>query len=226
MKSADMIIEFFVTGAVGFLGIALFLYQIGVDPMWEYAIPEDAMSKLALGFLAIPVLYYFGIAVHHASWRMWRPLFHRRWFAAFATHDKYQSLREMATHAHAASEDHAPQLNQASPRHLAFVMDWCRFKTFQQASAQSQREYLRQFHLYRITYGPLSALAIALLGSFWRAGREVASGRPGWSIATVLILLAFLFLLWDSGRHRAFRMWKYSCYCAALANNRHERSPG
>ena len=154
MSTADLILEYLVTGAVGLILVASVLFMLGVPVSSATQLLEDGPLKIAAGVLALPAVYYLGIGVHHSSWLIWRRAFHRRLFTRIfkaepPPHRSYQDMRDLASAACAAAR--SPLGNQDS---WESKIEWCRFAILQQNSGDSLREYSKQYHLYRATYGP------------------------------------------------------------------------
>jgi hypothetical protein len=174
VKAADLVLEFVITGSVGLLLILLIPVAAGVGNHWDSVLPDDPATRGLAGVLALPAIYYLGIAVHHASWWLWRRLFHRRRFAqifkSLAPSRSHKAMRELATSAYLMGGSPLGE----NPTWEARI-EWCRFALLQYASADALREYERQYHLYRVAYGPLSALALGLLFGVVRTVYEPSS---------------------------------------------------
>jgi hypothetical protein len=209
MKAADVVLELLVTGSVGLLLILALGAAVGLNLELASILPDQPFSKAIAGVLALPTVYYLGIAVHHASWWFWRRLFHRRLFAKIFRNDNprkaHKAMRELAEKAYRIGGSPLGEDPGWEGR-----LEWCRFAILQYASEDARREYLRQYHLYRAAYGPLSALALAFLVALWRVAYEPGS----WWLPVILLAMVFLFI--NAAWHRGSRMWKSLCYSAYI----------
>jgi hypothetical protein len=97
------------------------------------------------------------------------------------------------------------------------TVEWCRFAILQYGTDDARQEYARQHHLYRVAYGPLSAIGLAFLFGVARVAYEPSS----WWLPA--ILLVTLLLLGHAAWHRGGRMWKSLCYTSYIALERWSR---
>ncbi len=216
MKAVNIVIEFLIAGTVGLL-VTVFVFSLIDLPLdLPFDFPEDPFSQAIAGVLALPGIYYLGIAIHHASWLLWRKYFHRPLFAKIFTD------REPGK-AHQAMRDHAKKayINAHGPvdedHPWEATIEWCRFAILQFATEDARQEYARQYHLYRASYGALSAFAfafvVAVISCFFHP-------ELWWLPVT---LLGFSILLVHAAWHRGGRMWKSLCYSTSIAMERGKR---
>jgi hypothetical protein len=219
MKTADLVLEFLITGSIGLLLIILLCATAGWHAGLLPAFPDEPFAKAIASALALPGIYYLGIGVHHASWWIWRRLFHRRRFAQLFK--KARPRRE-----HAAMRELAGKAYELGGSPLGddpgweATVEWCRFAILQYGSEAARQEYARQYHLYRVAYGPLSALGLAFLFASIRVAYEPSL----WWMP--LILLVTLLLLGHAAWQRGGRMWKSLCYSSYIALERSSRESG
>ena len=210
MKTVDIVVEFLVSGTVGLLVIVLTCSILGYSVTLPAAVTEDSFSKAVSGVLALPGVYYFGIAIHHASWWLWRRLFHRRRFRQVfksGTAGKaHQAMRNLARKAY--SRGGRPLGNDPA---WEAIVEWCRFAILKYGSDDARREYARQYHLYRVSYGALSVL----IGAFIVAVLKCLVQPELWWFP--LLLMGATLLLVHAAWHRAGRMWKSLCYSTYIA---------
>jgi hypothetical protein len=216
MKTADLVLEFVITGSIGLLLVFLLCAALGWHTDSLSVFTDEPFAKAIAGALALPVIYYLGIAVHHASWWFWRRLFHRRLFAQLFKKPKprrgHAAMRELAEKAYKIGGSPLGE----NPGWEATV-EWCRFAILQYGSDDARQEYARQYHLYRVAYGPLSALGLAFLFGVVR----VAYAPSSWWLPA--LLLVALLLLGHAAWHRGGRMWKSLCYSSYIALERSSR---
>jgi len=216
MKTADLVLEFVITGGIGLLLTVLLCAAVGWHADSISSFPDDPFAKAVAGALALPGIYYLGIAIHHASWWLWRRLFHRRRFAQIfkkpGPRRAYAAMRELAEKAYKMGGSPLGEDPGSEAR-----VEWCRFALLQYGSEDARREYARQYHLYRVAYGPLSALGLAFLFGVVRVAYEPSS----WWLPVVLFVA--LLLLGHAAWHRGGRMWKSLCYSSYIALERYRR---
>lgn len=207
MKNFDVVVEYVVTGTVGVV-VLLIPILASRDSTLLTKLPDDRVSQAVVGVLALPVIYYFGIGLHHASWWFWRRLAHRQLFKAiFKEPDRrsYESMRKLAKSAYIqAGHPLGPDPGWEA------IVEWCRFALYHHCSEAAMREYARQHHLYRATYGPLFALVGGLGIAIQRA---ITGSLPLWSPFVALVAIAVLI---HAGRYRGSRMWKSLCYSIGI----------
>ncbi len=216
MKDVNIVIEFLIAGTVGLLLLVLVFSLIDLPLALPFDFPEEPLSKAIAGVLALPVIYYLGIAIHHASWLLWRKYFHRALFAKIFKNPEpgkaHQAMRDLAEKAYLNT--HGP-LDELPPPEA--IIEWCRFAILQFGSEDARKEYARQYHLYRASYGALSAFAfafvVATMGCFFHLAL--------WWLP--ITLLVFSFLLVHAAWHRGGRMWKSLCYSTCIATERIEQ---
>ena len=205
MKSANMIVEFLVKGAIGSVSLTLFAYGIVMEFHPATAIPQGVLLQALAGVLVLPTLYYASIVFHHASCPVWIRLFHRRWLDTFILHPKYRYFIQIAEVAFTAAGGCDLEF-QGIKKRRKFIMDWRRYEIFQYGSEQLRAEYLKQFHIYRILFGPFCPLAIGILGILWNAILATIYRTPGWDLVVFSLLLGIVLLTCYGGRFRAFRI--------------------
>jgi len=214
---SGIILEFVVIGAIA---VAVLVLPFGISGELLAAVPNLSTPSLAiLAVITLLLLYFLGTITHFATWWWWRRVFHRRWFSTWI-HSRsgklYYPLAEEVFAERASSQSHAGISDAESRRRSGFIMDWCRFVLLESGSSELQVQYLRQFHLYRLAYGPLTAILVAFLLSAWFSVCGLVSDGPRLSmlVAPMLLLLAVLSIF--GAHHRAGRMWKYLCYSASV----------
>ncbi len=216
---SGMILEFVV---IGFIATAVLVAPLGLIAESLPAPPEFTAPGVAAAALVIILLLYFvGTLVHFATWWWWRRLFHRRWFSSWldsSSGNLYFPLAEEAFHEESStlSQTHTQRL--PSRRKAGFILDWCRFYVFQCGASELQVQYLRQFHLYRIAYGPLSAALLAcVVATALSIVALLSSGANLWMLL-VPGLLVMIVTSVAGAHHRVGRMWKYLCYSASVVS--------
>lgn len=214
MNLSGVVLEFLVIGLVAAAGLGLGLHglDISVDPVSFDSTPAAA----ATGIVALLLLYSFGTAAHYLTWIWWKPWLHKRWLAAWAHGDQGELLLRGAEQRFLASPlgKSAAGYSKWSRLHqVGVVLDWCRFSVLQSGSEEIRRQYLRQFHLYRIAYGPLAIFTVGTLvysvGIFFHAATQVE---------LLLMVAAWAFVVGTSraAKHRVTRMWKYLGYSVGV----------
>ncbi len=83
--------------------------------------------------------------------------------------------------------------------------------------APARAQYLRQFHLYRIAYGPVTILAVGGVASVVRASTSLASQHHQMLLALGIASVAIAAINSLMAKHRVTRMWMYLGYCNAMA---------
>lgn len=215
MKDSGMIIEFVVVGAIA---VAVLLLPVGFVAESLPALPElTAPAVAALGLIILFLLYFVGTLTHFVTWWWWRRVFHRRWFSSWLESDSgklYFPLAKEAFREQSSALARDLVRSASSRRGPGFILDWCRFFVFCSGASELQVQYLRQFHLYRLAYGPLTAAVVALLVAV--AFSIAAFARSGLSLPMLLVpaLVVLVVASVAGANHRVGRMWKYLCYSA------------
>ncbi len=215
MKASGMILEFVVIGTIA---AAVLVLPLWLMPEARPTIPRLTASGVAAAGVAILFLLYFvGTLAHFATWWWWRRVFHRRWFSSWLESDSGTLYLPLAEEAFA--ENSSPPARELArslslPRMPGFILDWCRFYVFQCGASELQVQYLRQFHLYRLAYGPLTAMLIAFLIAIGLAVPAWIEHGPSLPMLLIPALLVLVATSVAAAHHRVGRMWKYLCYSA------------
>jgi hypothetical protein len=163
--------------------------------------------------LGIPVAYAVGVVLQAATWHFWYKRIHRK-----------ALRREMAGSHRAAYQRLADNLKARGVKiglendlietgsDLGGLLDVLRWELLTSTQSEPAKQYLVQFHLYRILYGsipPLFLLSLLFSIGIWASWR-IGSRSLGLAFGVAALLSSLLTILALAGAaHRRSRTWKY-----------------
>jgi hypothetical protein len=218
MSFPGIVLEFLVIGTVSAVGVILIACGLEIKLP---ALPATSSIPAAfLGGASLLVLYYFGTIAHYITWIWWKPWCHRRWLRHWIKTKQGETLFHRAEHEFLRST--TANVSQDYPNwkrwlQAGVVLDWCRFCVFQTGSDELRSQYLRQFHLYRLAYGPLGILAVG--NAVFSAGLIWRLKASDWELFSAIAVWILILASFKVGKHRVTRMWKYLAFSKAVLSD-------
>ncbi len=220
MTVTTAILEFLVIGSRWVATIAAVLVivplaagsQLPLDKL-----PDMPDMDFLLAVITVPITYLFGVISQAVTWRHWYlPKVHLPSLAEELVGEQeasYQAVyRELRKREFPLGTVKFEKEVLESPKDLARMLDFLRWELMRWSHEEPAKQYLVQFHLYRLVYGSIpAAVGFALVLVLGTAVALVEADPAhallfaiGAAISAVLARLAYL-----AAAHRRRRLWKY-----------------
>lgn len=231
MATSVALIEFIVIGAI-WTTIALsflpLLSALGVVSLFLFKPLNTGVSSFS--WVLLPLFYVIGIITQSLTWRWWyMPRVHRPDLdREIVSRPQYyngvfNAMKLKGYNFLGLPPDHSALENG---RDLGIFLDALRWELFASPRQELSRQYLFQFHLYRISYGVLPPIFFALILYPVVGGCLIIGGGAINLIVFLLfgtiVLLALYVGARTSASHRRRRNWKYLvCSINAILNEQY-----
>jgi hypothetical protein len=207
------ILEFLVIGCLWIcvFVLAILILLAGYSGSWPLVNLENSEAVITL--LGIPLAYAVGVVLQAATWRFWYKRIHRKALRremASSHKEAYQRLAQILKSRGVKIGLEKDLIETGSD--LGGLLDVLRWELLTSPQSEPAKQYLVQFHLYRILYGsipPLFSLSLILSIGIWASWR-IGSRALGFAFAVAALLSLLLTILALAGAaHRRSRTWKY-----------------
>ena len=217
MTVTATILEFLVIGSLWAAVIAVALVVVASMVGLQLPVGKIPDFDFLLAVITVPITYLLGVISQAVTWRYWYlPKVH---FPSLAEElagrqaAAYQAVyRELRKRGYPLGGVKFEGETLETAKDLGRMLDILRWELMRWSHEEPGKQYLVQFHLYRLIYGSIPAMAMLSVVLLSGMGSMFASGEPavslffavGAALSATLARLAYV-----AAAHRRGRLWKY-----------------
>jgi hypothetical protein len=221
MQVLDDFVEYIALGSVAFCAFLSVTYVL--SPQALLILLTFVQATPASFWVIVPFILFLGFIFHQISYSINRPLLHRRLFRSIL--QRYKNFPDLTNQIRGKPKLHCFPYSKSEnlEKRVGDALEWSRFYLYQFGSDELQKQVLRIFYLYRISYGSFFSLIVCLLSGLIGAflpNRDNMLCLTVSTVAGVLLIGAYI-----SARNTIKLLWRYLAYSAEVLFQEHRDKP-